>query len=142
MSVKQVSVFVENRIGVLRDIARVLEDASVNIRGILAADTGDFGITRLVTDRPDEAVAALEGAGFTVSSTDVLCIELPDVPGGLCRVFEALAESGLDVKCAYSLVSTFVVFMVPDVALAAEQLRDSPVRVVGQDELARLVLAQ
>jgi hypothetical protein len=138
VKVKQLSVFIENKAGRVSEITEVLGHANVNIRGFSVSDTADYGIVRLVVDRPDDAVTALHGAGFTVKESDVICLKLPDQPGGLAGVLRVIADAGVNIEYVYSLISTFVVVNVADVDRALQLLRDRPVQLVSQEEIARI----
>lgn len=140
MSVKQLSIFVENRAGRISEITEILDQAGVSIRGFSIADTVDYGIVRIVTDKPQAGHDALAAAGFLLQTNDVICIELPDIPGELARVFKAVSEAGVDVSYSYSLVSTYVVLRVDDIEAAERQLASQPVRLIDQDELAVISL--
>jgi hypothetical protein len=135
-AVKQLSVFIENKSGRVSEVTGILGDAGVNIRGFSVSDTAEFGILRLVVDLPDEAAAALKTAGFTVREDDVICIDLPDVPGGLAGVLKLVASAGVNIEYVYSLIATYVVINVADVDRALNLLADKPVRLVGQAEIA------
>ncbi|MDR2197631.1 MAG: ACT domain-containing protein [Coriobacteriales bacterium] len=137
MAIKQLSVFVENRAGRLARVTAILEEAGISIRGFSLADTVDFGIARLVVDRPSAAAEALMQANLLVRATDLLCIELPDTPGALDVVFTAVGEADINVEYAYSLVSTYVVLKVADIEAAEELLASKPLRLASQDDLAR-----
>ena len=91
MLLKQISVFVENRHGAIRDIAGVLANAGINIRAMSIADTADFGIVRLIVDKRKEALSALRENGMTVKETDVLALSVPDSPGAMYEALTALA---------------------------------------------------
>ena len=80
MGIKQISVFLENTTGRLSEVTKNLADAKINLRAISIADTADFGILRLIVDKTDEAVGALNSAGFTTRLTDVVAVEIDDVP--------------------------------------------------------------
>ena len=71
MQIQQISVFVENKSGRLAEITEALAAANVDIRAVSIADTSDFGILRLIVNKPKEAVEALKAAGLTVSLTSV-----------------------------------------------------------------------
>ncbi|MCE5202983.1 MAG: ACT domain-containing protein [Actinomycetia bacterium] len=135
-AVKQLSVFIENKSGRVSEVTSVLGDAGVNIRGFSVSDTADYGILRLVVDDPEAAEEALRSSGFTVREDDVICIDLPDVPGGLAGVLKLVASAGVNIEYVYSLVSTYVVINVADVDRALHLLSDKPVRLVSQEELA------
>jgi hypothetical protein len=102
--VEQVSVFLENKSGRLAELTRVLGDAGVNMRALMVADTAEFGVVRVICDRPRRAVAALESAGFGASITHVIAVEVPDRPGGLADVLGVLGEHGLNVEYAYCFI--------------------------------------
>jgi hypothetical protein len=135
MSVKQLSVFVENKAGRLARVTSILEKAGISVRGFSLADTADFGIARLVVDRPSPAAEALMEANLLVRATDLLCIELPDVPGALDAVFTAVGDAGIDIEYAYSLVSTYVVLKVVDIEAAEALLASKPLRLASQADL-------
>ena len=84
MLIKQISVFVENKPGRLADITKTLATNQVDIRALSIADTTDFGILRLIVNKPMMAAEVLRDAGYTVSITEVIGIGINDQPGGLC----------------------------------------------------------
>ncbi|MDR1713557.1 MAG: hypothetical protein LBR39_05335 [Coriobacteriales bacterium] len=141
MSINQLSVFVENQAGRIGRITQTLEAADVSIRGFSLADTADYGIARLVVDKPAAGEAALKAAGFLVRSGELLCVELPDKPGALDHVFTSFAEANINIEYAYSLVSTYVAIKVADIPAAEQQLANQAVRLVNQDELEELVVS-
>jgi hypothetical protein len=135
-SVRQLSVFIANESGRVSEVTSVLGEGGINIRGFSVSDTADYGILRLVVDKPDEAHALLKRAGFTVKELDVICIDLPDVPGGLAGVLRIVSDAGVNIEYVYSLISTYVVLNVADVDKAVALLKDRPVRLVSQEEIA------
>jgi hypothetical protein len=135
MGVVQIGVFLENQPGHVSRLTDVLEKASVSIRGFSLADTTDFGIARFVVDKPTEALEALRGAGALTAVTELLCIELPDEPGALDHVFAAVANAGINVEYAYSLVSTYVALKVDSIQQAQALLAGQPIRLIEQDDL-------
>lgn len=136
VSVTQLSVFIENKSGRVSEVTDTLGKAGVNIRGFSVSDTVDYGILRLIVDAPSIATAALRAEGFTVREDEVICIDLPDVPGGLAGVLKIVASAGVNIEYVYSLIATYVVINVADVERAARLLADKPVRLVGQEEIA------
>ena len=105
MQIQQLSVFIENKPGRLAEITEVLANADVDIRAISVADTSDFGILRVIVDRPKEAVIALREHGMTVSLTNVLAVGIPDEKGSFSKVIRILADAGIDVEYIYAFVS-------------------------------------
>ena len=111
MTVKQISVFLENRAGQLCKLTRVLSDHKIDMRALSIADTKDFGVLRLIVDDPDATVEVLRAEGYVVSLTPVLAVEIPDRPGGLDCVLEALARQNqllLDILGAVNALSAAV----------------------------------
>lgn len=138
MKVRQLSVFIENKAGRVSEVTDVLGEKGVNIRGFSVSDTADYGILRLVVDRPDVAIEALKEHNFTVKESDVLCIKLEDEPGALAKVLKMVSDAGVNIEYVYSLISTYVVINVSDADSAYQLLKDKPVQLVSHDELASL----
>jgi hypothetical protein len=138
MNVKQLSVFIENKAGRVSEITDVLGTHDVNIRGFSVSDTADYGIVRLIVDLPEMAKEALEAAGFTVKVSDVVCLNLPDHPGGLASVLKVVAEAGVNIEYVYSLISTYVVINVADIDRSLSLLKGQPVELVTQEQIARI----
>ena len=105
MYIKQLSVFVENKDGRLADITSIVAKAGVDIRALSIADTTDFGILRLIVNKPDEAEKALKEAGLTVSLTNVIAVGIPDRPGGIAETLTAIADKDVGVEYMYEYVA-------------------------------------
>ncbi len=138
MNVIQLSVSIESKAGRVSEVTDVLGTAGVNIRGFSVSDTADHGFLRLVVDSPAAGHAALSAAGFTVDSDPVVCINLPDHPGGLASVLKIVTDAGVNIEYVYSLISTYVVINVADVDRAISQLADKPVTLVTQEDIERI----
>jgi hypothetical protein len=132
----QLSVFLANEAGRISEVTKAIGEADINIRGFSVSDSADYGILRLIVDKPAEAHDVLKRAGFTVRDTGVICIDLPDHPGGLAAVLKIVSEAGVNIEYVYSLIGTYVVFNVADVGRAVALLKDRPVRLVSQEEIA------
>ncbi len=104
MFVSQVSVFVENRPGQLGKITSVLRAANVDIRAFSVADTVEFGILRLIVDKPTTAVELLRNAGFTAQLTEVLVVVMKDRIGAFDEIVSYLSEENIDVQYVYSFI--------------------------------------
>lgn len=136
MKVQQLSVFIENKAGRVSEVTDILGEAEVNIRGFSVSDTAEFGILRLIVDKPEVGMDALRKAGFTVKENEVICIDLPDKPGGLASVLKVVSDAGVNIEYVYSLISTYVVINVGDADRALQLLKDQPVRLVSHEEIA------
>ena len=82
MLVKQISVFLENKSGRLAEVTKILGDNKIDISALSIADTTDFGILRLIVNKPEMAETVLKDNGYTVSCTSVIAIAVVDEPGG------------------------------------------------------------
>ncbi|MDR0321724.1 MAG: ACT domain-containing protein [Treponema sp.] len=102
MGIKQISVFLENTTGRLSEVTKTLAAAKINLRAISIADTADFGILRLIVDKTDEAVDALNSAGFTTRQTDVVAVEIEDTPGSLAKLMEFFQKSQINIEYLYA----------------------------------------
>lgn len=143
MKVSQLSVFIENKSGRLADVTRALENGRINIRALSIADTIDYGLLRLIVNDPAAAKSTLVNAGFTVTLTEVLAIEVPDKPGGLADIIEILAEGGLNIEYMYAFVgasgeNAIVIFRIERIDEAIPILQSKGVRILTGDELHSL----
>jgi hypothetical protein len=102
MGIKQISVFLNNTTGRLSEVTKTLADAGINLRAISIADTADFGILRFIVDKNNEAVEALNTAGFTTRQTDIVAVEIEDVPGSLAKLVELFDQSKVNIEYLYS----------------------------------------
>jgi len=105
MTVKQLSVFVENRPGKLVEALEALGGADIDLRALSLADTSDFGILRVIVDKPDKAFEILSEAGFLVKTNEVLAVVIGDKPGGLAAVVRTLSEAGVNIEYTYAFVA-------------------------------------
>ena len=104
MSVKQISVFLENRPGALCEMTRVLGENAIDMRAFSLAETSDFGIARVIVDEVYKTTTVLKEAGFINSVSSVLAVAIPDVPGGLSGVLKVLKEAEVNVEYIYAFV--------------------------------------
>ncbi len=143
MRVKQISVFLENKAGRLWELTETLKEKGLNIRALSLADTSDFGILRMIVNRPEEAFAALKAKGFAAAATEVLAVEVPDRPGGLAGVLKALNDDGVNVEYMYAFVekkagNAAVVIRVEEVERSAAVLAAAGVTILPADEVYNL----
>lgn len=102
MTLKQISVFLENRPGHLADTCRALADAGVNIITLSLADTREFGIVRLIVDDWEKARDVLAARGRVVNTREVVAVAVPDRPGGMADVLAVLDAAGVNVDYSYA----------------------------------------
>ena len=143
MSVKQISVFLENKPVALAEMTRVLAESGIDMRAFSLAETSDFGIARIIVDDLYKTTTVLKDAGFIHSVSSVLAVALPDVPGGLSQVLAVLSEEGTNVEYMYAFLggkkeSAYMIFKVAGHHKAAAALTAKGIRLVDQEELAEL----
>lgn len=135
MLMKQISVFLENKKGSLATLTKVLGDHDIDISALSIADTANFGILRIIVNKPDEAVKVIREAGFTVNTAEVMAVKVPDRPGGLARVLAILEKGDISIEYLYSFVrrpdeSALILFRVEDLNKAMNVLQDSGIEVI------------
>jgi hypothetical protein len=140
MKITQLSVFAENKPGHIVAPCRLLAAAGVNIRALCLADTQRFGILRIIVRDWRAAAKLLEEAGFLVKPTEVLAIEVPDRPGGLARVLEALEGTSINIEYMYAFPfgrgeKAVLIFRFNDPDAALKQLQSAGIGMLGRDEL-------
>ncbi len=139
MSIKQISVFIENKPGALTDVCTVLSDNSINMHALSLADTQDFGILRVIVEDPDKAVEILRSNGFTCKITHVIAVRIENKPGGMASVMKFISDAGIGVEYAYAFIShdpgkAYMVFRVVG-SEARHKLADLGLDIVGEEEL-------
>ncbi len=128
MSVKQISVFIENKTGKLAEVTRYIADNNINMKALSVADTHDFGILRIICENHDSAANVLRDGGYVVAETDVVAVEITDKPGSLAEILEALVKADIAVEYTYAFLSVknighaYMIFRVDDNAKAKEAL--------------------
>ncbi|MBQ4483245.1 MAG: amino acid-binding protein [Lachnospiraceae bacterium] len=105
MLVKQVSIFLENRPGTLDEALKILKDANINMEGLALADTSEFGVMRIIVDKPDEAKQAMKSAGYTSIVNEVIAVELQPEVGYLAGVVKKISSAGVNIEYMYAAPS-------------------------------------
>ena len=103
MTIQQISVFLENRAGQLSEITAILAGEGINMRALHIAETADYGVLRMIVDRPQRAASLLLEHGLILSMTPVLAVVVPDEPGALGKILALLARENIDVEYVYSV---------------------------------------
>jgi hypothetical protein len=101
---KQLHIFVENKPGRLKAITDNLQKIGINIRAFAIQDRGDYGLMKLIVSDPQQAHLSLADMGCACALKDVLAISIPDQPGNLHRLLDALAEGGINIVDAHGFV--------------------------------------
>ena len=142
MTFNQVSVFVENRQGRLGEVLNVLKENDVNILSISLADTTEYGLLRLIVNKPEEAKKVLSEAGFSSMLTEVLIIKIPHVAGALQDILSKIASANISIEYMYGLsvetTDASIVVKTNELDIACEVLKSSNIDTMGEQEIASL----
>jgi hypothetical protein len=142
---KQLTIFMENRPGRVNSVCAILEEQGLNIWAFTIQDRGEFGLMKLIVDKPDKAQLALSDRGFACALKEVLAITAPDKPGNLDRLTSALLKKNVNIKDMYGFVSPndrqglcFMEFENPDEVDIAELIGRFDFRILTNEELYEL----
>lgn len=145
MAVKQISVFIENRVGGLAEVTDALGSADINIRALSISETSDFGILRLIVDDVNKAAKVMKDGGFICQVTDVLAVAGEDKPGSIAKIISALTKGNIDMEYAYAFFAknedlAYMIVRVDDAEMdrAAIYLRDNGIQVVDEEDVMKL----
>jgi hypothetical protein len=136
----QISVFAENKPGKIERVSQILADCGVNIRAFTLSDAGDYGIIKLLVDRPVDGETCLKNAGLTASLKEVIAIKLVDKPGGLAEIAAVLNTSSINVEDAYGFITekgkqAVFIFQVSNTSHAESLLREKGLQLLTDNEL-------
>ena len=143
MSIKQLTVFVENRQGTMVSVTETLAKHNVNIRALSIAETEDFGILRLIVNNEDTAVKILSEEGYLIKITDVIGVKIGDEPGKLSAALGVLDKAGINLEYLYAFMSrtekhAYVVLRVEDNAAAEAELEGAGFHLVTDADVLKL----
>ena len=140
MNVTQLSLFLENKPGRLQRDLKVLADRKINIRTLTIAEVADFGIVRMIVTNPDAAAKALKESSFTCTTTEVLALEISDVPGALEKALEAFNRNRLNIEYMYAFTEkrgdkAVMIFRFDDIELAKKALKGEGFTIVKKIDI-------
>jgi hypothetical protein len=140
MKTRQISVFIENKVGRIMEITEVLGENKINLRALSLADTSDFGILRMIVDDVNTAIKVLKQRGFIVKDSEVVAVEVPDKPGGLAAVLKVLGKKGINVEYMYAFFeqpqdNALLIFRFENPDEAISVLVENGINVSGEEKL-------
>ena len=138
MIIKQLTIFLENKSGRLTEVTKILGDYNINISALSIADTSEYGLFRLIVSNPDEAVKILKDNGFSVSLTDVFCLNVPHKPGTLHKAVSILSAANISVEYMYAYgvgENASIIMKVSDVNAAIEKLQEHELELIRASEI-------
>lgn len=142
MQLKQISVFLENKSGRLSRVTQILKEADIDILALCVADSNEYGILRMIVDKPTKAMEELEKAKFTVSLTQVIGVAITDSTGGLATVINLLAKQDISMEYIYAFTSrkigeAIIILRVEDTQSAIDILTSHDLKLVTHKEFMR-----
>lgn len=141
MSVKQVSVFLENKPGTLNKMTKVLADHNINIRALSLADTNDFGIVRMIVNDVYDATNVLKEENFVATFTPVLVYAIKDEAGYLNKLLAAFTEAAVNIEYMYAFAGkehAYMIFRVTDTKKAESLLTAKGLKSLTQEEIVNV----
>ncbi len=143
MSIRQLTVFVENRQGALSEVTNELASHNVDLRALSMADTQEFGVLRLIVKDVDGALAVLRESGHIVNITPVIAVKISDAPGRLAQALAVLNEHGINIEYLYAFLTrtekhAYVVLRVEDNDSAKDALTGAGFKLVQESDLQKL----
>jgi len=141
MSIIQLSVFLENRLGRLNDVLMILSENKINIRALSLADKANYGILRLIVNDAPAAIKKLKKENIAVNSSPVVAAEVKDKPGGLLEIVEILVDNIVNIEYMYAFMEksgdkAVVVLRVEDTERAEEILKMNKVELFTEGKIS------
>ena len=143
MTLKQVSVFLENKKGRLAEVTKLIADEKINIRALSLADTTDFGVLRLIVNDPERCFTVLKKHSFVAQQTEVIAVEVMDKPGGLQQILDVFDDSSINIEYMYAFVekkseNAIVIFRIDQPGRAIEVLEKNKITVLSSQVISKL----
>ena len=143
MTVKQISIFLENRPESLMELTDILAKRNINMRALCLADTNDFGIARIIVDDPENVASVLKEEEYIVKASNVIALEIPDETGSLNKILKILGENGRNVEYMYGFTGrktncAFMVLRCTDIPKTEQVLDSNGIRMLNQNELREI----
>ena len=146
MFIKQISIFLENNPGTLREMTELLGKGGVDLLALSIADTQNFGIVRVIvhSSQIDPAMKLLKEAGYVAKVNHVICAVVPDRPLGLCELLAIIEQAGLSVEYMYSFLrkategSAHMILRLSDGQKAAQVFGMKNVQMLSQEDVDQL----
>ena len=142
MTVNQLSVFIENRRGRLGEVLKILKENDVNILSMSLADTTEYGLLRLIVNKPEQGRDVLLAAGFSSMLTGILIVKVPHVAGALQEILALIAENEIDIEYMYGLsveaTDATIVVKTNEIDRACDVFRKHNIDTMSKDEIEAL----
>ncbi len=144
MSIKQISVFLENKPGTLKEMTGLLASRGIDMRALSLAETSDFGIARIIVNDVFGTMDVLKEGSFVASLTPVLAVEVPDEAGGLDKLLQILADEKINIEYMYAFLgskkpgSAYMILRVEDPKKADAAMAGRGLKLLMQEDIAEI----
>jgi len=103
-TLRQFTVFLENRVGQLLELVRRFDGSKVRIVALSISDSGECAFVRFLLSHPEQGREILERAGLALIESDLIGVELPDDGQPLLRICTALLQAEVNIIQAYPIL--------------------------------------
>lgn len=131
----------ENKYGRLSELTRILFEQGINMTALSIAETFDYGVLRVIVSNPELAEKVLRNQGFAVHITQVICVTVPNEPGGLHRVIEILHQNKISVEYLYAFSqdkSSSVVIRTDQIDKTIDILQKNEISLIKANEIYKV----
>ena len=140
--VDQITVFLENSEGRLKALCRTLADAGISMSALTIADTADYGVVRIICDKPTQAYRLLREQGIGVTMNDVFAIQIDNAPGQAAQLFETFSKADINISYMYSFMlkgKGIIIFRTSDTEKAREVISLNKINFISEENLTQVV---
>ena len=143
MSIKQLTVFIQNKKGTVVSVTDILSKKNINLRALSIAETQDFGMLRLIVNDENAAEAALVENGYLIKTIDVVGVKIGDEPGKLTAALDVLDKADINVEYLYAFMArtekhAYVVLRVEENDAAEAALTGAGFQLITEDDIRKL----
>lgn len=143
MYINQISVFIENKPGNLAKFTNFIAENHIDMRAFEIADSSEFGIIRIIVDKPLDTLTLLKDNDWICKLTQVIGVKIPDKPGAMASAMNILAEANVSVEYVYTFLArgtddALMIFRVQDNDKVAAILKKNGVKLVSQEDLVKM----
>jgi len=140
-TIRQLSVFLENKAGRLQEVLDALSSESINITALTIADTSEYGIVRLLVSDPENGYKLLKMRGYSVNLTDVISLSVSHKPGSLATMLKKFSDENLSIEYMYAFClgdKAIIVLRTDNHAKAFEIIEKNSFPIIGEDQIRNL----
>ena len=142
MTIHQLSVFIENKTGRLVKVLNVLKEAGIQIIASTVSATVEYGLYRIICDKPTQAYRLLREQGIGVTMNDVFAIQIDNTPGQAAQLFETFSKADINISYMYSFMlkgKGIIIFRTSDTEKAREVISLNKINFISEENLTQVV---